>query len=179
MTSETLLKFYDQARKEHILLAFSGVFTQEIMVEYGKLLNDEADLSDNTRLILFSVYVELTQNILRYSSERSPLGDGSRGVGIVMVSEDENNYIVSSGNCITEDQADFLRTQIEALNRMDDSELKALKKKRRREEKPAGVLGVGLGLIEVAHRSVNPLEADFQPMDGDRWFYTVNASISK
>jgi len=62
---------YLAAREGRVVLSFMGVLTRELIVDYGRVLRTQSGLSENARHLLFATFIELSQNILRYSAERS------------------------------------------------------------------------------------------------------------
>jgi hypothetical protein len=179
MTPELLHAHYLAMREQRLVLSFMGIVTQEIMVEYGKLIQVQEGLSENNRLILFGTFIELTQNILRYSAERSgPPGSG-RGIGIVLVSEQEDTFTVSSGNLVTAAAADALTRNLAHLATLDREALKQLHKERRRAGPPAGSVGAGLGLIEVCRRAATPPAYTLLPQDNHTVFFSLSVPIAK
>lgn len=170
MNSQDLYSYYGSTKEHGILLAFSGLVSQELMVEYGKLLNERVETQPNNRILLFSVFIELTQNILRYSAEREVSEGRERGVGIVVVRQSNHAFYVSAGNLISPEQEDSLRQHLDLLLSLDKAGLKELHKERRRMDPPESSKGAGLGLIEVARRASQPIEYDIQPYDGGGFF---------
>lgn len=178
MDPAKLIAHYQNARAERIVLSFMGVVTQEIMVEYGKLIQQQEGLSLNSRQILFGTFIELAQNILRYSAERAGPAEPRRGVGLVLVSEQDDTFTVSSGNLVAAETAAALGEQLTALSRLGADELKAAAKERRRSGPPPGSKGAGLGLIEISRRAARPPEFAFSPV-GDHVFFSLSVQISK
>ena len=76
MDAAQLLAHYQTAKEKRIVLSFMGIVTQEIMVEYGKLIQQQEGLTLNSRQILFGTFIELAQNIIRYSAERAGPASG-------------------------------------------------------------------------------------------------------
>ena len=179
MTPELLHSHYLAMREQRLVLSFMGIVTQEIMVEYGKLIQAQEGLSENNRLILFGTFIELTQNILRYSAERSGPAESSRGIGIVLVSEQEDTFTVSSGNLVTIRAAEALSAQLTHLATLDRDALKQLHKERRRSGPPEGSVGAGLGLIEVCRRAATPPAYTLLPQDNDTVFFSLSVPIAK
>lgn len=178
MDAAKLLVYYQNAKTDRIVLSFMGIVTQEIMVEYGKLIQQQEGLSLNSRQILFGTFIELAQNIIRYSAERAGPADERRGVGLVLVSEQDASFTVSSGNLVSPATARGLAAQLSQLAGLSAEELKQLAKERRRAGPPAGSKGAGLGLIEMARRAARPPSYDFSPI-GDHMFFSLSVQIAK
>ncbi len=170
---------YQLSRERKILLSFMGLMTQRIMMEYGKILNERGGLSENSRALLFGIFVELTQNILRYSSEQAPSLDGNHGVGVVIVAEDEDCFSVASGNYVLPARAAELDAHLNQLESLDAAGLKALHRERRRTGPPPGSMGAGLGLIEVARRASSPPKHTLQTTRNGEIFFAISVPVKK
>lgn len=179
MEISRLYQHYLTARKERIVLSFMGVVTQEIIVDYGKILREQEGLTENSRHVLFATFIELAQNILRYSAERSSPAGRDRGIGLVIVSESPDAFVVTSGNMIKKDQSAALAAQLDGLARLDRAALKELHRERRRAGAPADSQGAGLGLIELARRASTPLEHSLLPQPNDMVFFSISVSVAK
>lgn len=180
MKLSDIYRHYQSARDEKIVLSFMGIVTQQIMVEYGKILNEQEGLSQNSRHLLFSIYVELTQNILRYSDDQlPPPPTGARGVGIVIVSESDKSFYVNSGNHVSAERAAHLQTALTELCAMDADQLKQFHKERRRNGAPEDSQGAGLGLIEVARRASEPPQFELRQTPEGRTFFSLSVVVHK
>lgn len=180
MQHEGIRAFYAKMREHRILLSFMGVFSQQVMVEYGRLLNEREEIDDNRKLILFGIFVELTENILRYSQERaSGPGNEARGVGVVIVSETDATYCVSSGNQVPPARAEAVKAYCDELATLDAEALRQRYREQRRAPRQPDQRGAGLGLIEVARRGDHPLACDFSRLDAEHAFLSLSIQINK
>lgn len=179
MDPSLVLTHYELSRERKILLSFMGIMTQKIMVEYGKVINEREGLSENSRIVLFGIFVELTQNILRYSAEHSTAMEGNNGVGVVMIAEDDAHFYVASGNYVSPARAAELDSLMNHLCSLDQAGLKSFHKERRRGEPPPGSLGAGLGLIEVTRRASSPPLHTLQTTRSGEIFFAISVPVKK
>jgi hypothetical protein len=71
-----------------------------------------------------------------------------------------------------------LLDRVEALGRLDKVELKSLYKEQLRKPREEGVVtGAGLGLIDIARKSSEPLQASLDELGGGKAFFTLRAII--
>ncbi|MGF1453445.1 MAG: SiaB family protein kinase [Opitutales bacterium] len=174
-----LSDFYRDLRHQRIVLAFLGVFSQEIMVECRKIITDRQQIDQNVSLVLTSVFVELTENILRYSAEREMRDGVARGVGIVVVQETQDSFTVVSGNQTAPQQGKHLLENCERLNTLDKEQLRQLYRERRREARAADQSGAGLGLIEIARRASAPMQCQLIEQSDEVAFVSLEIAIAK
>jgi hypothetical protein len=175
----SLSEFYGKMRDQRIVLAFLGVFSQDIMVECRKIITDRREVDQNVLLVLTSVFVELTENILRYSAERESREGIDRGVGIVVVRETETHFTVISGNRAQFAQGRALQDACGHLNGLDKEQLRLLYRERRREVRQPDARGARLGLIEIARRAAAPMVCEFAGHDGEEGFVSLEIMIAK
>ncbi len=175
-----LLKYYNDMNKSRILMTFKGAISQELLVELGTLVRNQLQHDDKIQRI-FAVFVEMAQNILHYSAEKDLLQHIGKevGVGVIVISEQEEMYSISSGNAVTKADAEHLEAQCRHLNTLTKDELKKLYQERRKQVPPEGSKGAGLGFIDMARKSDKPFEFSLQPLTDDLSFFTLNVSIYK
>lgn len=175
-----LLKFYNEMTRSRILMTFKGAISQELLVELGALVRNQLRHDDKIQRI-FAVFVEMAQNILHYSAEKDLLQPVGKevGVGVIVISEQDDMYSISSGNAVKKADAERLEAQCRYLNGLSKEELKKLYQERRRQAPPEGSKGAGLGLIDMARKSDKPFEYSLQPLNDETSFFILNISISK
>ena len=68
--------------------------------------------------------------------------------------------------------------RVDALGRLDKVGLKSLYKEQLRKPREEGVVtGAGLGLIDIARKSSEPLQASLDELGGGKAFFTLRATI--
>ncbi|MCS6885933.1 MAG: SiaB family protein kinase [Acidobacteriota bacterium] len=182
MTHEELLLFHKRMCDQRIWVAFKGAISQGILVELGTVVKSGLGL-DNKFKKIFSIFVEMTQNVLHYSVEREPVASNNGelvGVGIIVVTETTDCYLISSGNLVDSEQAEHLTQYCTHINSLNEQELKEFYNERRKcAAKQQGSKGAGLGLIDIARKSDRPLEHEVSRIDDSRLFFTLTATIEK
>jgi hypothetical protein len=168
--------------KQGIFFCFGGPISQELMVGIGDTLRNKMELDDaNSATIVkvFSMFVEQSQNIIHYSAERTPPDSETPELssGIIGVGCDDEYYYVSCGNMIHNEAIESLREQLTKLQVMNKKELKQYYKEKRRNEKPEDSKGAGLGFIELARKSVKPIEFEVQRIDDEFSFFSLKTTI--
>src|SRR5437879_2347113 len=91
MDGMSLYDHYQMMGREGIIFVFKGSMSQALLVKFGDMIREDFLTSKKLSEIrsVFAVFIELAQNISRYSIERSDSGlEGeAAGSGIVVVSE--------------------------------------------------------------------------------------------
>lgn len=183
MIETNLFKYYKVMRDKNIILSFKGTVSQEILVSIGSLIKDKLSREICQQRVtkkVFSIFIELAQNVLHYSAEKMSLGndDKKAGMGIVVVSEDDDYYKITSGNLIKKSMIKQIVDRCNYINKLDSEELKIYFKEQRRLPRGDSV-GGGIGLIDVARKSGYPLDFQINSIDEPHSFFVLSAKVEK
>lgn len=182
MSELELLEHYKKMRESNIVLDFQGAISQEILVKMVEIIkskfSNEAGKCNITKRI-FSIFVEMAQNIAKYSAERSYLNDTKKevGAGIIVVIEKNKKYTIASGNLVKKNSISPITEHLQKINRMDKEELKQFYKKQIRSDRENGKDGAGLGFIEIARKSGNPINYRITPVNDLKSFLILEVRI--
>ena len=126
---------------------------------------------------LCSVYVEMMNN-LRMHSVRRP--SASLPLGVMLLGVDSEMYYLQSSNAVKNEKVENIEIQIERMNSHIKTELRKFYKFRRRRDNPnADSQGAGLGMIEIAKRTTNPIDFDFKELGDGITFFTMLVKLNK
>lgn len=95
----------------------------------------------------------------------------------LMIGREENSYVVMSGNVVNKNDLEKLTNKIDLLRSLDMAGLKALYKEQRRKPVTDNAPGAGLGLIDMARKSSQPLAYEVQEIDNKTAFFTLKAVV--
>lgn len=180
MNAIDLFELRDQFSRRRILLCFNGPISHGLIEELGNALRNyltAEQVQPSAVMDVFGVYIELTQNIRHYSKARG-YDEHDSAVTVVVAREGDGRYAVQAGNLVERADGVALLDRIAELAVMDKVELKAAYKEQLRKPREEGALsGAGLGLIDVARKSSQPIAATLSDLGGDRVFLSVRAVI--
>ena len=116
--------------KDEFVLSYSGYVSEDILQAVGdtlrERLNDHVSDSHQIRNV-FSVFVELMQNIIRYGDDGPQPTmvntDDKPSFGIVLVSENEGSLSVMTGNFVTDEEANELSEKLTILSQYDSDDI--------------------------------------------------------
>ena len=175
------VKMFDHfvIQDKQILISYKGPVTPVIMAEISRDIQDK--LAENPRASrkVFSVFMELAQNILYYSSEKIQYAGRIDSVGMLRILELDDHYVFSCGNTINREHVEQLIESCNTINSLDKDELRKLKRHQRRQPSSEISQGAGIGLVQVAIISGNPLEIQAQDLDDDHSIFTLSVNINK
>jgi hypothetical protein len=174
---------YINLKESRIVLLFKGAVSQDTLVELGSLMLNPAKetVEENLMRKLFAILVEMAQNILHYSLEREFKAQLGRdvGVGVIIVEESEEEFIISSGNMVSGEAEILIRERCLHINSLSKEALREFYLKTRKQERSPEKKGAGLGLIDIARKSGHPLQFDFHAMEGGKAFFSLVARVDK
>ena len=174
-----LRRQFDEA---NIQICFNGPLSHSIIEELGmavkRYLENEARDSGNM-LDVFSVYIEQTQNVRNYAQRKIAAGgDPARFNSItLLIGRDGDRYQVASGNLVDVADVPVLTKKIDYLRTLDAAGLKAYYKEERRKPVLDDAMGAGLGLIDMARKSSQPLEYAIQEVNPSMVFFNLKAVV--
>jgi hypothetical protein len=151
------------------LIYYQGYIRYETIGELIHTFKHEAPrlgipLSIYKRILL--IMIESLENIMKHS-EMSDLYSGNGNLPELSIVYKDERYIIQTSNQVGTCHIADLKARIDLLNNLDQQGLKSLYK----ETITDGVFskrgGAGLGLIEIAKISSNPINYEFQAVSED------------
>lgn len=168
----------DYYSEHEILLSYKGPVTDIILAEIS--LEIQKKIKENPRIFrkLHAIFIELAQNILYYSNEYNHFRKQER-VGCIIIARSEDYYHLETGNLANTISIKLLRERCKVINDMDAKSLRMYKRHMRKLSLMAGARGAGIGLIQSALLSENPLEMRSRKIDDDYTFFTLSVKIAR
>lgn len=163
---------------DNIILSYKGPLTDTLLSELSKDVREKFNNSRKTGKKVFSIFMELAQNVLYYSREMDGF-DGGDKVGILAVSQIGDHYSVMTGNMIPADSVPKLVAKCEKINSLDRDSLRAYKRELRDSPPHTGSKGAGIGLVQVALTANNQLDAQMEQVDDDHYMFLLTVKIPK
>jgi len=174
-----LLYFYKSEDWESLVLSYKGVITEALLADIS--LEIRQHFADKPKLAkkIFAIFMELAQNILYYSDEKEELKGKKGGIGIILITEHQENYRFSCGNPLNYSRVDKLKTHCLTINSLDRDGLRQFKREVRQAPPEGRSRGAGIGLIHVSLTAGNPLDVDFLEINPESVFFSLSVKINK
>lgn len=177
-----MFEFKQMLEQEGIIFSFSGTISQAILSSIGETIESEFDsinIDANTIMKIFAVFTEQMQNIMSYSKERREhQGNRHASPGICIVGQDKRGkYFVNSANIMDIKDEQKVCEKIDYINTLDAEGLKAYYKELRRSGRGVHDRGAGLGFLEMAKKSSEPLAYKITKIDSERSFFEIKVYI--
>jgi hypothetical protein len=174
--------FYVKMKKNNINLAYEGEITHQITKAFTSLTESNIVKEDDFNTVqkkVFHVMVECLQNISKHAENRNNIITSKDGRGIFMISKDETEYNVTTGNVINNDKIPKLSEMLENINSLDKEGLKELYKQQIREGRLSDRGGAGLGFIDIVRKTGQKLVYSFLTINEKRSFFVLTSTISR
>ena len=178
-----LYTFYDSMEKSNILLSFKGEITSDLLTSILQIMESKLDNFEEkskTKKKVYNVLVECLQNLYHHVDEVSPEKnvEATTRSAIFMIGKDQEKYNILTGNFILTTNIPTLTKRLDKINSLSKDELKALYKEILNNDQFSNKGGGGLGLVDIARRTGQPLGYNFKDVEGDYSFFTMSIKIS-
>jgi hypothetical protein len=179
-----LFSFTCQFAQKGVFLCYSGPTSHEILVSTGNTLKQflqTNNISKKRYYCIFSIFVELFENIIRYGvdcfSSDIEFDCKRYPYGIISASKNGDLFTIQSGNIISIEQRNKLKQYIHSINVMDPQSIRTFYREKRKNKCDSESKGAGLGLLEIVRKSSQPIQYSFQKIDETFHFFTLTAVI--
>jgi hypothetical protein len=179
---EFVYDFYLKMKRNNINLAYEGEITHQITKAFSSLPENNmirAEAYSSVQKIGFRVMVECLQNISKHADNQFNYISSKDGRGIFLVSKDETEYNVTTGNVVKNEKIDELKQMLEHINQLDKQELNKLYKQKIKEGRLSEKGGAGLGFIDIARKTGQKLVYSFIKIDEEKSFFVLTSTISR
>lgn len=161
-----------------IFLSYGGYLSQVLISGMTEALEKEAEenniemgISNN----LFTIFIELSQNMLNYS--KSLHSESRRSQGLILVSKDENkDYYIHSQNIISLEDKEKIEPKLVEIQSLDRDGIKKRYRELRKSGQHTHGKGGGIGFYEVA-KKCDSIEYNFRKIKEDRYYFHIKTNI--
>ncbi|MDX2302216.1 MAG: SiaB family protein kinase [Microscillaceae bacterium] len=181
MTNEfNFFEYHTQISHENILLSYKGPLSDVLLSEFSRDIRRKLDNEDpKIGKKVFSVFMELAQNVLYYSKEENLFGDNKDKVGTLVIVQNDTHYRLITGNLVFKKDVPYLQEKCEVINSLDRDALREYKRNLRNEPSGEESKGAGIGLVQAALTSSHPLEIQIQELSGSYAFFILFVNVKK
>jgi hypothetical protein len=173
-------KFHQLMDEKDIMLVYCGEFSQELnktLLSFMERKFKADNVEDNTRRKIFNIMVEVLQNISKNKIDN--LEDTPEVTALFMLGINNDDYILISSNMIRNDRIQPLKARLNQVNSLDKEGLKMLYKEVRLNNTFSDSSGAGIGIIDIARKSENKLEYDFEDINDRFSVFSLLIKIGK
>ena len=164
--------------ENNIYLIWSGHITQDVgkeVLSFTETKLSEDDVESNLRKRVFSILVELIDNIARYSPGRE--AEDNFGMPVAMIRFKDGTYYLTTGNLILNENTGHLRDKLDTINKAGKDDLKELFRQSLFEQRKDTESTGNMGLIDIARKSAGRLIYGFEKINNDYSYYTLTVRV--
>jgi hypothetical protein len=127
---------------------------------------------------VYSLFIEMVQNIHHHSAVKSSF-ENMEGEGVVILSNDDQHFILTTGNMVNVSDVSGIVDKIEHLNTLDKEGLRKIYRAQRKLPMEKGKKGSGLGLIHLRRETDLPITIETETINETQSFIVIRALIDK
>ena len=163
-----------------IFLTYGGTLTQSLIVAMTEALEketEEADLSIGLASKIFTIFIELAQNMMNYSKKMNK--DGFDPKGLILVGKNkEGQYYVFGQNIVDDTDRRKIEPKIKTILSSSKDEIKKMYRDARKSGKDTHAKGGGIGFYEIAKKS-EKIEYSFIDLENGKYYFQFKAIVGK
>jgi hypothetical protein len=168
--------FFNAFKKDTLCFAYMGHLTNQLVISAINLIEQHVEEDLNSKKIrhkLSFLMIESFQNILRYGDEPANKKLVYRKE-MFMVRKIEGTYYIASTNLIENKKIEYVKSKLNEVNELDTENLHQLYRKILTNNKFTSAGGAGLGFIEMARKTNEKLQFDFEKINDEySYFYLL------
>ena len=157
-----------------IFLSYGGFLTQTLISGMTEALEKEAeyhDLGMGVSSNIFTIFIELSQNVMNYSKNKSKDCKEVKSEGLIVVGKDDDgNYYIHSQNIIALEDKNKMEPRLIDITSLSRDEIKKKYRELRRSGKDKHGRGGGIGFYEIAKRS-SEVKYEFKEINEDKFYF--------
>jgi hypothetical protein len=163
-----------------VYLIWSGHFSADVgkeVLSFTETKLSEEDVDSGIRRKVFSILVESLENVAKYSPGREHEEEFGMPVAIIRLTG--NVYLITTGNLIKKEHIQPLKEKLDLINRHDKTGIKELFRKALINQQLDSESTGNMGLIEMARKSGNKLEYQFDNVNDQYSYYILTVKVEE
>lgn len=176
---KSITSIYDEMLSNGFSLVYFGEFSHEITKMFTSMAETDMEKNSEERSVqrrVYHVMVETLQNMNKHSDDLKD--EASVGGGMFIIGKKNDVYYVITSNKVKREHKENLEMALNTVNNATLEELKDMYKKQIKEGRISEKGGAGLGLIDIARKTEEPLEYQFLQLDQDSFFFILKVEIN-
>jgi hypothetical protein len=177
-SGESIFQLERIMAENNVNLIWSGHMSADVgkeVISFTETKLTEADVNANIRRKVFSVLVEILENVAKYSPGIEP--EEKYGMPVAMIRLEGTVFCLTTGNLILKSRVEQLKEKLDIINKYDKVGLKELFRK------SLSGLAIGedstgnMGLIDMARKSGSKLTYQFDDINDTYAYYLLTVKV--
>lgn len=164
--------------ENNVYLIWSGHISTEVekeVISFTETKLVEEDIELNLRRRIFSVLVEIIENVAKYSPGKEP--EEKFGMPVALIRLEDNEYTLTTGNLILNEKVEDLKGKLDTINKYDKVGLKELFRKSLSGQTITSNSTGNMGLIDMARKSGSKLVYQFEQINELYSYYVLTVKV--
>jgi hypothetical protein len=164
--------------ENNVYLIWSGHISSDVgkeVLSFTETKLAEEDVELNLRRRVFSILVEILENVAKYSPGREP--EEKFGMPVAMIKLEDEVYSLTTGNLILNENVEHLKGKLDTINRYNKVGLKELFRKSLSGQTISSDSTGNMGLIDMARKSGSKLVYQFEQINELYSYYTLTVKV--
>ena len=164
----------------NVYFLWCGHFSTEIEKEVltfteTKLVEEDVELTLRRRV--FSILVEILENVSKYSPGKE--AEEQFGMPVAMIRMEDEDYSLTTGNLVQNKDVEDLKSKLDIINKYDKVGLKELFRFSLSGQTIHSDSTGNMGLIDMARKSGSKLVYKFEQVNDLYTYYTLNVKVEE
>ena len=174
--------FYNKMEKGNIMLSFKGEVTSDLLTSILQIMESKMETLEEPPKIkkkVYNILVECLQNLYHHLDDDDFKTKINEKSALFMIRKVEGEYSIMTGNFIASENVEMMKGRLDRINEMDKDQLKLYYKEVLNNGEMSAKGGGGLGMIDIARKSGKKLEYNFDPIDNEYSFFSLNIKVAQ
>jgi len=179
---ENIHDFYNKMEKGNIMLSFKGEVTSDLLTSILQIMESKMEtLAEPPKIKkkVYNILVECLQNLYHHLDDDDFTKRVNEKSALFMIRKLDGEYSIMTGNFIAAENVEMMKGRLDRINEMDKDQLKLYYKEVLNNGEMSAKGGGGLGMIDIARKSGKKLEYNFDPIDEDYSFFSLNIKVAQ
>lgn len=163
-----------------VFLSYGGFLSQALISSMTEALEKEADYNEigmSASNSIFTVFIELSQNMMNYSKSVHVDDKSLRPQGLILVSKGtEGNYHIHSQNIVSLEDKEKIEPKLIEIQSLDKDGIKKRYRELRKSGQNTHGQGGGIGFYEIAKRC-DSIEYEFNQINENKFYFHIKTTI--
>ncbi|MEA2043570.1 MAG: SiaB family protein kinase [Bacteroidota bacterium] len=174
-------EWYDEVQEGITPISFCGQISRDLVTDILQQIEDLADkkmLSKTLKKKMYSISLELLQNIFHHADNPNTRSDSNTGEAVFILLQIESGYEIIIGNFVRKIHLRKIKDRIKQLNSLSKEEIKILYKLILNNQQFSQKGGGGLGLIDISRKIDSSLSVETYKYNSEYFFLRFSILVS-
>jgi hypothetical protein len=179
---ENIHDFYNKMEKGNIMLSFKGEVTSDLLTSILQIMESKMETLEEPPKIkkkVYNILVECLQNLYHHLDDDDFKTRVNEKSALFMIRKLDGEYSIMTGNFIASENVEMMQGRLDRINEMDKDQLKVYYKEVLNNGEMSAKGGGGLGMIDIARKSGKKLEYNFDRIDEEYSFFSLNIKVAQ